>query len=137
MHPLLQTVISLVMAVFLSTGLAQAAPNYRNSSLYAMVENGIMKIDTSTGAYSQLNSIGTHGNAAALTYGDGFLYAMTTNAILKIDTSTGVYTYLNGIGTYGNSRELVYVNAVPEPETYAMLLVGLGLMSGISRRHKH
>ncbi|MYM66332.1 choice-of-anchor E domain-containing protein [Pseudoduganella sp. FT55W] len=52
-------------------------------------------------------------------------------------------------GTSGNTRSLVlpkldayakvtynYVSAVPEPETYAMLLAGLGLVGVVARRRK-
>lgn len=48
---------------------------------------------------------------------------------------------LNIIGTKSNTAISNYngsvtVTAVPEPETYAMLLAGLGLMGGIARRRK-
>ncbi|MBL0010255.1 MAG: PEP-CTERM sorting domain-containing protein [Nitrosomonas sp.] len=36
----------------------------------------------------------------------------------------------------GISGTLSVVSAVPEPETYAMLLAGLGLMSVMARRRK-
>lgn len=36
----------------------------------------------------------------------------------------------------GNYTGSVTIAAVPEPETYAMLLAGLGLMGGIARRRK-
>ncbi|MRW89131.1 PEPxxWA-CTERM sorting domain-containing protein [Duganella sp. FT80W] len=52
-------------------------------------------------------------------------------------------------GSSGNTRSLVlpafdayakvtynYVSAVPEPETYAMLLAGLGLVGMMARRRK-
>ena len=45
----------------------------------------------------------------------------------------------SGIGTsnsYGGSLDNVAVTAVPEPETYAMLLAGLGLIGTIARRRK-
>ena len=45
----------------------------------------------------------------------------------------------SGIGrsnSYGGSLDNVAVTAVPEPETYAMLLAGLGLMGVMVRRRK-
>ena len=36
----------------------------------------------------------------------------------------------------GPSAALEYVGAVPEPETYALLLAGLGLMGTVARRRK-
>ena len=36
----------------------------------------------------------------------------------------------------GRSESLVTVSAVPEPETYAMMLAGLGLMGAVARRRK-
>lgn len=53
--------------------------------------------------------------------------------------------HLQGIGTQGFSESLLAtgdglgggtVSAVPEPETYAMLLAGLGLIGGVVRRRK-
>jgi hypothetical protein len=35
-----------------------------------------------------------------------------------------------------NGNDSADTSAVPEPETYAMLLAGLGLMGGIARRRK-
>lgn len=51
-------------------------------------------------------------------------YADTSDAFLAYDTST--------IGGSGEGS-LIYA-AVPEPESYAMLLAGLGLMGAVARR---
>jgi hypothetical protein len=66
-----------------------------------------------------------------------------TNAMAKISTSSSLY------GAYGSLRNASYnhLNAfnrhlamvpppVPEPETYAMLLAGLGLMGLVARRRR-
>jgi hypothetical protein len=42
-----------------------------------------------------------------------------------------------GSTTYGSYLDGVSVTAVPEPETYAMLLAGLGLMATIARRRRN
>jgi choice-of-anchor C domain-containing protein len=39
-------------------------------------------------------------------------------------------------GAYGAALDNISVTAVPEPETYAMLLAGLGLMATVARRRK-
>jgi hypothetical protein len=38
--------------------------------------------------------------------------------------------------SYGGSLDNISVTAVPEPETFAMLLAGLGLMGAVARRRK-
>lgn len=45
--------------------------------------------------------------------------------------------YARGVSdSYGGSLDNISVTAVPEPETYAMLLAGLGVMATIARRRK-
>ena len=58
------------------------------------------------------------------------LDAVNTNAPFKL-TLTGA---LQDVGAY--YKGTIQVSAVPEPETYAMFLAGLGLMGGIARRRK-
>ena len=53
-------------------------------------------------------------------------------------TSTNLVFYAAGTSDgLGGSLDNISVTAVPEPETYAMLLAGLGLMGSIARRRKH
>lgn len=52
------------------------------------------------------------------------------------NTST-LLSFSNGTGGYsGPVLDNVSVTAVPEPETYALMLAGLGLMGAIARRRK-
>lgn len=48
------------------------------------------------------------------------------------DYKPGSFGMIDGIG----DNAVAFAPAVPEPETYAMLLAGLGLMGGIARRRK-
>ncbi|MEQ1854025.1 MAG: PEP-CTERM sorting domain-containing protein [Chthoniobacteraceae bacterium] len=44
----------------------------------------------------------------------------------------------DGAGNYTlNSQDQIYIMPVPEPETYAMLLAGLGLMGFVARRRRN
>lgn len=64
------------------------------------------------------------------------------------DSGFSHFTYQLGAGShaisifadaspYGGGGAYMGVFPVPEPETYAMLLAGLGLMGGIARRRRH
>lgn len=44
--------------------------------------------------------------------------------------------HMQGITSYPGTSSAWYISPVPEPETYAMLLVGLGLMGFSARRRK-
>lgn len=44
--------------------------------------------------------------------------------------------HVQGIGSNGDSAWYIATSPVPEPETYAMLLAGLGLLSFMARRRK-
>jgi hypothetical protein len=59
--------------------------------------------------------------------------ASLTTGIYTINLMTGAAT-LNG--TYNGTLSGLTVSAVPEPETYAMLLAGLGLMGAAIRRRR-
>ncbi len=59
------------------------------------------------------------------------------NFKLENDGSTRLSFYALGVAdTYGGSLDNVVVTSVPEPETFAMLLAGLGLMGAVARRRK-
>lgn len=67
--------------------------------------------------------------------GDGF----SNHTLLFSPSTTGIYSLIfqnAGGDNVGALLDNVSVSAVPEPETYAMLLVGLGLLGFMARRRK-
>jgi hypothetical protein len=91
-------------------------------------------------------SLSTDGNNFQNVASDSFSYSEWVNQTAKsvdIAPSVGRYVRFNVVSPYGGqsaglAEMQVYgsVAAVPEPETYAMLLAGLGLMGTIARRRK-
>ncbi|QDC45280.1 PEP-CTERM sorting domain-containing protein [Methylophilus medardicus] len=54
--------------------------------------------------------------------------------LFSINLTTGAATYVTTLD--GTFNGLTGVAAVPEPASYAMVLLGLGLMAGAARRQK-
>ncbi len=69
----------------------------------------------------------------------GGFFSVITDAPL-LDTHiyelivTGDYSGSSEFGSYAGN---IAISPIPEPETYAMLLVGLGLIGFAARRRKH
>lgn len=77
--------------------------------------------------------------STAGSYSLGSADAFSTRTLSFTPGSDGSYSfsYLNASeDNVGVLLDNVSVSAVPEPETYAMLLAGLGLMGAMSRRRK-
>jgi len=86
------------------------------------------------------------GNALVSADNPGYAaYKSYTNFIGAIDSSgyfTSVTFFGDGFGEYllvgGTLRfASVPINSIPEPETWAMLLAGLGIVSVVAKRHRH
>ena len=125
------------------------------------IANAATAFDKYVDAAAQLGNHGSVENGASVaTSGSAYAsVALTGNKFFNIgplatsglDTEQGVVQYLAGLGSTGYETPLVYegtfflgadgalkytVAAVPEPETYGLLLAGLALVGAAARRRK-
>lgn len=56
-----------------------------------------------------------------------------TSGIYRIYLATGAAT---SVGTFNGTLSGLTVSAVPEPQTYALMMAGLGLVGAMARRRK-
>ena len=91
------------------------------------------ELNAGYGTLAAFNSNAMAMNWASVAKTQGALWSDTGRVrILNLyDTRSGT------VGAYtfsGNHQDQLYITPVPEPETYAMLLAGLGLMGFVARR---
>jgi hypothetical protein len=82
---------------------------------------------------SQTGSVGTFNTL--YTSSPGFEIHWDDGVKISFDGTSARYVNLS-FENAGTAIDEVQITAVPEPETYAMLLAGLGLIGGIARRRK-
>lgn len=81
-----------------------------------------------------LSSLAWGPNCQSTLCNDKLSLTGTSLAGMRTDTVT-LSNFQGGWGGYYNAGEIT-VTAVPEPETYAMLLAGLGILGAVARRKK-
>jgi hypothetical protein len=121
----------------------QVSTTFMNSGNTYPVNYGFGSIDIRTGSttYSSVFGLASPDHAV--------LYGVDGTRILQINTSNATATVLSdyyspvGLGAafgaafYSEAGAvLAPINPVPEPETYAMLIAGLGLLGFAARRRK-
>ncbi|TFW15582.1 PEP-CTERM sorting domain-containing protein [Duganella callida] len=115
------------------------------------VVQGLKQADFSLGAANNVsgsetvsyNAV-THELTMSGTFVDnktGLSYAVSDSKIVDLSAKFGSTMYVGFTGGTGGTDAIqkitaFSVSAVPEPATYAMLLAGLGIMGGLTRRRK-
>lgn len=103
-----------------------ATDNAKNLSM----QQAFWSLENETGyLYSQINS-------QAKTWVDAANLAVSSGAWSGLGTVKVMNLYKDASYSVSAQDQLVMLAPVPEPETYAMLLAGLGLMGAVVRRRK-
>lgn len=108
-----------------------------SGTMYGVDASGFYSIDLSSGSKSPI-SPATLGIFRSLDFGsDGRLYAEGLLNLYVLDPATGVATLIGVTNpAIATVTGLAGVAAIPEPESYAMLMAGLGLLGFTAHRRK-
>lgn len=92
----------------------------------SIVDGSLLQANVTFGASDALAPYQTFDNAAGLNN--------TAISTLSVGGANGAFVALNDVNEIGSPGSIAA--AIPEPETYAMLLAGLGFMGFASRRRQ-
>lgn len=112
---------------------------FNNGHLY-LASTANQLVDVNLSNLSETSAVGGFGVSGVLglaTGDDNSLYAVANTTIYTVDTVSGLVT--NPVHFGGSGLGVAFGQAVapiPEPETYAMLLAGLGLVVVIASRKR-
>jgi hypothetical protein len=116
------------------TGTIASATPYSLFGFDAAVTSDLVSItvDTNKGSYVFANLSLPNGSSAANFAFEGFKTTQSSEYFTGFRVDTLGHGYLPGV----TNVAVGIAAAVPEPETYAMMLVGLGMMGAVARRRK-
>jgi len=126
----------------------EGSVNFGSGNLY-LGEIGGTQAGTEFDYYNVAGNLNFGGTLRLVSFGSFIGQAGQTFDLFDWGTSSGTFanidisgfnlaagTWLDTSSLYQNGSVTISVTAVPEPETYAMLLAGLGLMGAVVRRRK-
>ena len=103
-------------------------PALNGNIIVNTTSGNIVMVDHATFAQTIIASGGGYGDYVSPDRNDGSLLVSSSNNLLRLGCGVGC-----GIGQEAPPP----VGAVPEPETYAFMLAGLGLLGFVARRRKN
>jgi hypothetical protein len=103
-----------------STGVIQGS-NLLSGDIIANSNDGtVWLLDPKTHVNTIIANNGSRGDYVGIDNNNGSLFLSQTDSVYRLTCGTNC----------------TFTNAVPEPETYALMLAGLGVLGVISRRRK-
>lgn len=114
------------VVTFTGTGEYVDLSIYKNDSAHTGIEYGTYSWNSSNGAITANTQIDANGNW-------GFQVDPNGTQYMSVSGNRGLITQP---GCDDCTVPLARILPVPEPETYAMLLAGLGILGGVARRRR-
>ena len=103
------------------------------SSLYISFDGGATRQVAS--AFTDTDNPGYAANGSYINFVAGIDTTSTFNTITFYGDGAGEYLVAGGTIRY-STLAIGSVSAVPEPETFALMLAGFGIIAGVARRRK-